>query len=68
MGPIRLDHVTLSLIFVGVFIGIVARGVWELIDWAFIDDAIRVTKPLVPELELTVKDNVIDTIYVYRKP
>ena len=55
----------ITLIVIIVFI---AWGCWELIDWLFIDDAIRVTEPLVPELELTVKDNVIDTIYVYRIP
>ena len=55
----------ISLIVVTILI---AWGCWELIDWLFIDDAIRVTEPLVPELELTVKDNVIDTIYVYRLP
>lgn len=43
-------------------------GVYEVVDWLFIDNAIRVTEPLVPELELTVKDNVIDTVYVYRLP
>ncbi len=47
---------------------VVFWGGWELIDWLFIDDAIKVTRPLVPELEITVKDNVIDTLYVYRKP
>lgn len=47
---------------------LVAWGMNELIDWLLINDAIRVTEPLVPELELTVKDNVIDTIYVYRLP
>jgi hypothetical protein len=32
------------------------------------DDDIKSNKPIVPELEITVKNNKIDTIYVYRKP
>jgi hypothetical protein len=52
----------------GVIVMCILWGCWELIDWLFIDDAIRTSKPIVPEIELTVKDNVIDTVYVYRKP
>ena len=43
-------------------------GGWELIDWLFIDDAIKTTKPIIPEIELIVNDNIVDTLYVYRKP
>ena len=43
-------------------------GCWELFDWLFIDDAIRSTIPIVPEVELVVEDNVVDTVYVYRQP
>jgi uncharacterized membrane protein len=43
-------------------------GGWELIDWLFIDDVIKSSTPITPEIELVVKDNVIDTIYVYRAP
>jgi hypothetical protein len=65
MGPINTDGLIPTLIFL---IVLAVLGWWELIQWVFNDDAIRVTEPLVPELELTVKDNVIDTIYVYQKP
>jgi hypothetical protein len=68
MGAPNLDGVIPGLIILGMLIVGAVWGVWELVDWLFIDDAIRVTEPLVPELELTVKDNVIDTIYVYRLP
>ena len=30
--------------------------------------AIESTTRIVPEIKLVVKDNVVDTIYVYRKP
>jgi hypothetical protein len=68
MGAPNLDGLIPGLIVLGMLIVAAVWGVWELVDWLFIDDAIRVTEPLVPELELTVKDNVIDTIYVYRLP
>ena len=54
-------------IWIGVIIGIAIWGCWGLVDWMWIDDAIRVSKPIVPELELVVKDNIIDTVYVYRQ-
>ena len=68
MGPINTDGLIPALIVIGALIVLAVWGCWGLIDWLFIDDAIRVTEPLVPELELTVKGNVIDTVYVYRLP
>lgn len=68
MGPINTDGLVPALITLGAVIVLIIWGLWKLIDWAFIDDSIRVTEPLIPELELTVKDNVIDTVYVYRIP
>lgn len=68
MGAPNLDGLVPGLIFIGILFCAMVWGLWELVDWLWIDDAIRVTEPLVPELELTVKDNVIDTIYVYRIP
>jgi hypothetical protein len=68
MGPVDLSGAFYGMIILGILIVAAIWGTWELIDWLFIDDAIRVTEPLVPELELTVKDNIIDTVYVYRKP
>lgn len=43
-------------------------GCWELVDWLWIDDAIKTTTPIIPEIELIVNENQIDTLYVYRKP
>jgi hypothetical protein len=64
----NLDGLVPGLIIIGILFCAIVWGLWELVDWLWIDDAIRVTEPLVPELELTVKDNIIDTIYVYRIP
>ena len=65
---VNLDGVVPTLIGFGIVITLALWGCWELIDWLWIDDAIRVTEPITPELEIVVKDNIVDTEYVYRKP
>lgn len=58
-----------TAIFIFFFLcGLAVWGLWELIDWLWIDDAIKSLTPINPELEIFVKDNVIDTLYVYREP
>ena len=57
-----------AVVFLCIICVAVLWGGWELIDWLFIDDAIRTSQPITPVIELTVKDNVVDTVYVYRKP
>ena len=64
----RLDGLVETLVGFGIFIGLAVWGIFALIDWIWVDDAIRSTTPIKPEIELVVKDNVIDTVYVYRKP
>lgn len=56
------------LIWFGAFVVLVIWGCWELIDWLWIDDAIRSARPITPEIELVIKNNVVDTVYVYRQP
>ena len=68
VGSGMLDGLFTTLIGLGLVIGGLVWGCWELVDWLWIDDAIRVSKPLVPEIEITVKNNVIDTLYIYREP
>jgi hypothetical protein len=34
----------------------------------FKDDSIKSEKPIKPKIELVVKNNKVDTLYVYRKP
>ena len=58
-------------ILTGVFIlGLVCVLIFWVVsmlpDWLFMDDSIKTTEPIIPELEITVKNNVIDTLYVYR--
>jgi len=64
----NLNGVISTLIVFGICIGLALWGVWALVDWLWIDDAIRSATPITPEIELVVKDNVVDTIYVYRQP
>ena len=64
----NFDGVFTALVVGGLLIGLILWGAWELIDLIFIDDAIKTTSPLVPEIELIVKDNKVDTLYVYRQP
>jgi hypothetical protein len=64
----NLSGVVETLIFFGVCLGLAMWGCWALIDAVWIDDAIRTTTPIVPEIELVIKDNLVDTVYVYRQP
>lgn len=41
-------------------------GAWELIDWLFIDEVIKSSEPIKPEIELIINDNEVDTLYIYR--
>jgi hypothetical protein len=56
------------LVWLGAFVVLAVWGCWELIDYLWIDDAIRVTEPIQPTIEYVVHNIVIYTIYVYRKP
>lgn len=57
-----------AIVYLCIISVLIFWGVYELVDWLFIDDAIRSTKPIIPEIELVIKNNVVDTIYVYRQP
>lgn len=58
--------IAIGLVLFGSLIVGVIWSCWELVDYLWIDDAIKVTTPLKPDLEIFVKDNVVDTLYVYR--
>lgn len=55
-------------ILLGALVVIILWGCWEAIDWLWIDHSIESTTLIVPEIKLVVKNNIVDTIYVYRKP
>jgi len=39
---------------------------YVVVDTIFIDHSMRSTELIIPEIELTLENNIIDTIYVYR--
>ena len=45
-------------------IGFIGTGCY----YFFKDDAIKTDKPIKPQIELVIKNNKVDTLYVYRKP
>jgi hypothetical protein len=53
--------VTLIIIL---FIGVIGFGGYTF----FKDDAIKSKHLIKPEIQLIIKDNKVDTLYVYRKP
>ena len=57
-----------SIIILCIICVLLFWGGYELVDWLFIDHAIKTTEPIIPEIEIIVKDNVVDTLYVYRQP
>lgn len=68
MGDYDFGSIGSVFIGIGLLIALALWGGWELVDYFFIDDAIRSTTIITPEIELVVDDNVVDTIYVYKKP
>jgi hypothetical protein len=49
-------------------VGLAVWGIYELIDFFWIDDAIRSEHIITPHIELVIENNEVDTIYVYHKP
>jgi hypothetical protein len=63
---INLDGFVPALMIGG---GLIVAAVWGFIDWMWIDDAVRVSEPLVPTIELVIdENNAVDTVYVYQIP
>jgi hypothetical protein len=54
------------LIIIIVVLGIAVLGFGGYT--VFKDDAIKSDHPIKPQIELVVKNNKVDTLYVYRKP
>lgn len=68
MWSIDLRPLIWGLIILGALIVGLVWGIWELIDWLWIDNAIKTHHALTPSLEITIKDGVADTLYIYRLP
>jgi hypothetical protein len=61
-----MDDLVNILLGIGIFIGLVIFGIYIIIDKFIINHDIKVKTPLVPTIELIVKNNKIDTLYVYK--
>jgi hypothetical protein len=61
------DYIVVRLIPIGIFFISIIWGSWELIDYFFIDEVIKSDVIIIPEIKLIVKDNIVDTIYIYRQ-
>lgn len=65
---IKLDGLVTVLFGFGLIFGLALWSIWGLIDLFFISEDIRSDKPIKPEIELVIKDNKVDTVYVYKQP
>jgi hypothetical protein len=65
---IKLDGFVSVLVGFGMVIVLAIWGIWGLIDLFFISEDIRSDKPIKPEIELVIRDNKVDTVYVYKQP
>ena len=63
-----MDKLGIVIILMCVMSVTILWGGWEVIDAFFIDDTIITSEIITPEIKIVVKDNVIDTLYIYRKP
>lgn len=63
-----MDGLGTAIVMLCIFCVLLFWGGYEAVDYFFIDDAIRSSKPIIPEIELVIKNNMVDTVYVYRAP
>jgi hypothetical protein len=54
-----------GIIAFGVIIGLMLWGLVSLYDYYLVFDGIKSPIPIKPRIELVVKDNKVDTLYVY---
>jgi hypothetical protein len=62
---IKTDGFVETLIGFGLFIGLGCWAIFSMIDYFFIFDGIKSETPIEPKIELVIKDNKVDTLYVY---
>lgn len=59
------EVVIILIVFVAVIFG---GGTWIISKIAYKKDYIETSVKINPEVKLTIVDNKVDTIYIYRKP
>lgn len=65
IGKLLVESFILVVLVVAVMFG---GGVWIVSKIAYNKDYIETPVKITPEIKLTIVDNKVDTIYVYRKP
>lgn len=63
---LNLDGFFTALIVLGAIVVGAIWGCWELYDYFFIEECIKSSTIITPEIRLEVNNNVVDTIYVYK--
>lgn len=61
-----LNGIGTVIVLLCVLCVVIFWGGWELIDWLFIDEAIKSRHLIVPEIKLIINNNRVDTLYIYR--
>ena len=56
------------LIYLGEAIASVIIGSIWFITWLASDESIKSNKPIKPEIQLVIKNNKVDTLYIYKNP
>lgn len=41
-------------------------GLYQLVDYAFIDDEFEVSTPIKPQIKLVTDGKTVDTVYIYK--
>lgn len=57
-----------GLFLIGAFMVAILWFCYALVDWVFIDNVVKSETLIKPEIEIIIKNKVVDTIYVYREP
>ena len=50
----------------GIIIGLAIWGLFSAYNHWFVNNDIKVKKPLIPTIELVIENNKVDTLYVYK--
>jgi hypothetical protein len=61
-----LNEILIFLFMAGLLIGLAMWGIFAAIDKQLSSNDIKVSEPLIPKIELVIKNNKVDTLYVYK--
>lgn len=68
-----IENIIKTFITIGIIIGactiMVIQGCWMLVDYFYINDSVKQIESqtlIQPQFQLIIKDNQVDTIYIYK--